>query len=211
MQHIDEQLLRLETRQKALLSQHNIEHSLVREPMDFLLHRSSTTLGRHMVTPPWCMECLRSTLMMRTLVVVRLTRKTPLRLSTPHMVMTIEGPPLFWHLMPKGKWDHYCLCGDVVYRLFYLSIYLRLVDMYELMCVVWWMVKWWTRTFKFVRLMCASVEPIYLCVMLCCVMIVISHFVDLDIMSYASQLLIHLCTCVCKMRRKLLLNVWWAF
>jgi hypothetical protein len=34
-QHVDEQLIKLETRQKALLAQHNIEHSPVREPMDF--------------------------------------------------------------------------------------------------------------------------------------------------------------------------------
>jgi hypothetical protein len=34
-QHVDEQLIKLETRQKSLLAQHNIEHSLVREPMDF--------------------------------------------------------------------------------------------------------------------------------------------------------------------------------
>jgi hypothetical protein len=99
-------------------------------------------------------------LMMRTLVVVRPTRKTPLRMSTPHMVMTIEGPPPFWRLMPKGEWAHYCPCGYVVYHLFYLSIYLRLVDTYELMCVVPLMVNWWTRTFKFVRPICASVEPI---------------------------------------------------
>jgi hypothetical protein len=42
----------LETRQKALLTQHNIEHSPVCEPMDFPLHRSSTTLGRSTVTRP---------------------------------------------------------------------------------------------------------------------------------------------------------------
>jgi hypothetical protein len=34
-QHVDEQLIKLETRQKALLPQHNIEHSPVRKPMDF--------------------------------------------------------------------------------------------------------------------------------------------------------------------------------
>jgi hypothetical protein len=34
-QHVDEQLIKLETRQKALLAQHNIEHSPVHEPMDF--------------------------------------------------------------------------------------------------------------------------------------------------------------------------------
>jgi hypothetical protein len=34
-QHVDEQLIKLETRQKALLAQHNIEHSPVCEPMDF--------------------------------------------------------------------------------------------------------------------------------------------------------------------------------
>jgi hypothetical protein len=34
-QHVDEQLIKLETHQKALLAQHNIEHSPVREPMDF--------------------------------------------------------------------------------------------------------------------------------------------------------------------------------
>jgi hypothetical protein len=33
--HVDEQLIKLDTRQKALLAQHNIEHSPVREPMDF--------------------------------------------------------------------------------------------------------------------------------------------------------------------------------
>ena len=31
---MDEQLIRLESRQKALLTQHNIEHSPVREPLD---------------------------------------------------------------------------------------------------------------------------------------------------------------------------------
>jgi hypothetical protein len=34
-QHVDEQLLKLETRYKSMLAQHNIEHSPVREPMDF--------------------------------------------------------------------------------------------------------------------------------------------------------------------------------
>jgi hypothetical protein len=34
-QHVNEQLIKLETRQKSLLTQHNIEHSPVREPMDF--------------------------------------------------------------------------------------------------------------------------------------------------------------------------------
>jgi hypothetical protein len=34
-QHVDEQLLKLETRQKAMLAQHNIEHSPVRESMNF--------------------------------------------------------------------------------------------------------------------------------------------------------------------------------
>jgi hypothetical protein len=32
---MDEQLVKLETRQKAMLAQHYIEHSSVREPMDF--------------------------------------------------------------------------------------------------------------------------------------------------------------------------------
>jgi hypothetical protein len=39
----------LETRQKALLAQHNIEHSPVREPMDFPLLKNGdnkVTLGR---------------------------------------------------------------------------------------------------------------------------------------------------------------------
>lgn len=34
-QHVDEQLIRLETRQKALLARHNIEHSPVHEPMNY--------------------------------------------------------------------------------------------------------------------------------------------------------------------------------
>jgi hypothetical protein len=34
-QYVDEQLIKLETRQKNLLTQHNIEHSPVRGPMDF--------------------------------------------------------------------------------------------------------------------------------------------------------------------------------
>jgi hypothetical protein len=34
-QHVDEQLIKLETCQKAFLAQHNIEHSPIREPVDF--------------------------------------------------------------------------------------------------------------------------------------------------------------------------------
>jgi hypothetical protein len=51
-QHVDEQLIKLETRQKAMLTQHNIENSPVREPMDFPLHQPSTTLGRSTMTHP---------------------------------------------------------------------------------------------------------------------------------------------------------------
>jgi hypothetical protein len=52
-------------------------------------------------------------LMMRTLVVVEPTKKAPLRLSTLHMAATIERPPPFWRLMPKGGWAHNYLCGGV--------------------------------------------------------------------------------------------------
>jgi hypothetical protein len=34
-QHVDEELIKLETHLKALLAQHNVGHSPVREPMDF--------------------------------------------------------------------------------------------------------------------------------------------------------------------------------
>ena len=34
-QHVDEQLLKIETRQKALMAKSDIEHSLVRAPMEF--------------------------------------------------------------------------------------------------------------------------------------------------------------------------------
>ena len=46
--------------------------------------------------------------------------------------------------------------------------------------------------FKFVRLNRASVEPrLYICDALCEMLVVISHFIDLGIMSYASRLLYH--------------------
>jgi hypothetical protein len=78
-QHVDEQLIKLETRQKALLGQHNIEHSPVREPMDFppppVFYNPWEIYGdtSMMYGAP------RPTSTMRTLVVVRPRMMTLLR------------------------------------------------------------------------------------------------------------------------------------
>jgi hypothetical protein len=44
-------------------------------------------------------------------------------------------------LMPKGEYAHNYPCGGGVCLHAYLSIYPRIVDMYEPICVVCWLVK----------------------------------------------------------------------
>jgi hypothetical protein len=96
--------------------------------------------------------------MMRTLVVVRPTTTTLLRRPTLHMIMMIEGPPPFGAWCQRGSVLTIYPCGGGVYLHVYLSIYFRIVGMCGLICAVWWLVKN-LELFKFVRPICASVEP----------------------------------------------------
>jgi hypothetical protein len=95
-QHVDEQLIKLETRQKVLLAQHNIEHSPVHEPMDFpppptfynpweIYGDTSMIYG----APPTAIDDEDFGGGGRPMTT------TLLRLLTLHMTMMIEGPPLF--------------------------------------------------------------------------------------------------------------------
>jgi hypothetical protein len=72
------------------------------------------------------MEHHRPTLMIRTSVEVWPMKKILLRLLTLHMAAMVEGPPHFWHLMPKGEWAHNYPCGVCILArsLARLSIYL---------------------------------------------------------------------------------------
>jgi hypothetical protein len=57
------------------------------------------------------------------------------------MIMMVEGPPLFGAWCQRGSVLTIYSCGGGVYLHFYLSIYPRIVDMYELIFVVWWLLK----------------------------------------------------------------------
>jgi hypothetical protein len=106
---------------------------------------------------------------MRTLVVVRPTTTTLLWLPTLHMTMMIEGPPLFGAWCQRGSVLTIYPCGGGVYLRIYLFIYLRIVDMYELICVVWWVVKN-LEPLRFVRPNCASMEPRLSTCDVCCLL-----------------------------------------
>jgi hypothetical protein len=142
---------------------------------------------------------------MRTLVVVRPTTMTLLRLPTLHMIMMIEGPPLFGAWCQRGSVLTIYPCGGGVYLRVYLSIYLRIVDMYELICVVWRVMKN-LEPFKFVRPTVLVWNLVYLLVMLVACYLSLCWFVYHVICITVS--ISHLCTCVCKLRVKSLLSVW---
>jgi hypothetical protein len=88
-QHVDEQLIKLETRQKALLAQHNIEHSPICEPMDFPPPPTFYNPWEIYSNTSMMYGAPRPTLMMKTLVVVRPTTTTLLR--RPHSPHDYDG------------------------------------------------------------------------------------------------------------------------
>jgi hypothetical protein len=76
-------------------------------------------------------------LTMRTLVVVvRPRKKTLLRRPTLHMVVMIEGPPLFGAWCQRGSVLTVYPCGVVCISTLYLSIYLRLWTCMNYLCGV---------------------------------------------------------------------------
>jgi hypothetical protein len=101
-QQVDEKLLRLETHQKSLLAQHNIEHSLVCGPMDFpppIFNNPCEAYGEASMMyggPPDDIDD-------EDFGGGETDEEDSLWLPTPHKMMTIEGPPPFWQLMPKGE------------------------------------------------------------------------------------------------------------
>jgi hypothetical protein len=94
-QYVDEQLIKLETCQKNLLTEANIEHSPVREPMDFPPPPVFYNPWEVYANTSMMYGAPRPTSTMRTLVVVRPKKTTLLRQPTLPMVVMIEGPPLF--------------------------------------------------------------------------------------------------------------------
>jgi hypothetical protein len=130
---------------------------------------------------------------MKTLVVLRPTTTTLLRRPTLHMIMMIEGPPLFGAWCERGSVLTIYPCGGGVYLHVYLSIYPRIVDMYELMCVVWWLVKN-LELFKFVRPNCASVEPcLSTCDAWCLLFLTLLIFISCHMYHGLYITLMHLC------------------
>jgi hypothetical protein len=107
---------------------------------------------------------------------------------------------LFLALDAKGGvCSQFIMWGWCVYLHIYLSI-LEIVDMYEPICVVRWLVN----LFKFVRLICASVEPWLSTCDACCFSL---WWFAFHVMCMTVSIS-HLCTCVCELSVKRLLNVW---
>jgi hypothetical protein len=78
--------------------------------------------------------------MTRTLVVVRPTTTTLLRRPTLHMIMMIEGPPLFGAWCQRGSVLTIYPCGVVCISMF---IYLSILGLWTCVDLFVWCDGWW--------------------------------------------------------------------